>query len=247
LGPPDSLTLPDRVLSLVCMIGKRLYRWAWLLAVAAVGLFPASAQVPVPFNGIQAIINDTVISRDQVVGAAQSELAIAGRTATSEQQYLTRRAKILDDQLEQLIDRQLILDEFKEKGYSFPESYVDDQVRERIRRQFGGDRVALTKTLRAENRTFEQFKKEEREGMIIYQMSSRYVRDEIIISPKKRPVKKRSIVCNVCDRSDSGSRRGESSARQIDETMMAAMITWSNCGLAMRSRQKHRSGWRGPK
>jgi len=185
LGPPDSLTLPDRVLSLVCMIGKRLYRWAWLLAVAAVGLFPASAQVPVPFNGIQAIINDTVISRDQVLGAAQSELAIAGRTATSEQQYLTRRAKILDDQLEQLIDRQLILDEFKEKGYSFPESYVDDQVRERIRRQFGGDRVALTKTLRAENRTFEQFKKEEREGMIIYQMSSRYVRDEIIISPKK--------------------------------------------------------------
>ena len=116
MGPPDSLTLPDAVLSLVCMIGKRLYRWAWLLAVAAVGLFPASAQVPVPFNGIQAIINDTVISRDQVLGAAQSELAIAGRTATSEQQYLTRRAKILDDQLEQLIDRQLILDEFKEKG-----------------------------------------------------------------------------------------------------------------------------------
>jgi hypothetical protein len=103
------------------MIGKRLYRWAWL-AVAAVGLFaasalfPASAQIPVPFNGIQAIVNDTVISRDQVLGAAQRELAAAGRTATSEQQYLTRRGKILEDQLEQLIDRQLVLDEFKEKG-----------------------------------------------------------------------------------------------------------------------------------
>ncbi|NBP24985.1 MAG: hypothetical protein EBU81_10650, partial [Proteobacteria bacterium] len=168
------------------MIGKRLYRAAWLLAVAVMGwVCPASAQVPVPFNGIQAIVNDTVISRDQVLGAAQRELATAGRTATSEQQYLTRRAKILEDQLEQLIDRQLILDEFKEKGYSFPESYVDDQVRERIRRQFGGDRVALTKTLRAENRTFEQFKKEERDDMIVYQMSARYIRDEIIISPKK--------------------------------------------------------------
>ena len=69
------------------MIGKRLYRWAWL-AVAAVGWIPASAplpasaQVPVPFNGIQAIVNDTVISRDQVLGAAQRELATAGRTAT---------------------------------------------------------------------------------------------------------------------------------------------------------------------
>jgi peptidyl-prolyl cis-trans isomerase SurA len=184
------LTRPNAVPSLIRMIGKHLYRWAWL-AVAAVGLFPASAlfrasaQVPVPFNGIQAIVNDTVISRDQVLGAAQRELAAAGRAATSEQQYLTRRAKILDDQLEILIDRQLILDEFKEKGYSFPESYVDDQVRERIRRQFGGDRVALTKTLRAENRTFEQFKKEERDDMITYQMNARFIRDEIIISPKK--------------------------------------------------------------
>ena len=167
------------------MTGKRLYRWAWLLAMAMAWARPASAQAPVPFNGIQAIVNDRVISRDEVLGAAQRELAAAARTATSEQQYLTRRAKILEDQLEQLIDRQLILDEFKEKGYSFPESYVDDQVRDRIRRQFGGDRVALTKTLRAENRTFEQFKKEERDDMIVYQMSARYIRDEIIISPKK--------------------------------------------------------------
>jgi peptidyl-prolyl cis-trans isomerase SurA len=167
------------------MIGKRLFRWAWLLAIVAASMRPASAQAPVPFNGIQAIVNDRVISRDEVLGAAQRELTAAARTATSEQQYLTRRAKILEDQLEQLIDRQLILDEFKEKGYSFPESYVDDQVRERIRRQFGGDRVALTKTLRAENRTFEQFKKEERDDMIVYQMSARYIRDELIISPKK--------------------------------------------------------------
>lgn len=182
------------------MRGQRLCRQGvgrglgWMLGLAAALLAPlgllappdlARAQAPVPFNGIQAIVNDTVISRDQVLGAAQRELVAAGRTATSEQQYLARRAKILEDQLEQLIDRQLILDEFKEKGYAFPESYVDDQVRDRIRRQFGGDRVALTRTLRAENRTFEQFKKEERDDMIVYSMSARNIRDELIISPKK--------------------------------------------------------------
>jgi len=123
------------------MRGERLCRrgvgrvpgWMLGLALALLALTSGPdrvrAQAPVPFNGIQAIVNDTVISRDQVLGAAQRELVAAGRTATSEQQYLARRAKILEDQLEQLIDRQLILDEFKEKGYSFPESYVDDQVR----------------------------------------------------------------------------------------------------------------------
>lgn len=164
------------------MIRKRLCALAGVL-VLAVGA--ASAQVPVPFNGIQAIVNDTVITRDQVLGTAQRELGAAARTATSEDDYLRRRAKVLEDQLEQLIDRQLIVDEFKEKGYGFPDSLIDDMIRLRVKKDFNGDRVALTKTLRAENRTYEQFKKEEKEDFIIFQMTLKNIRDELVISPKK--------------------------------------------------------------
>ncbi len=164
------------------MIWKRVSLAASILATVAGVL---RAQVPIPFNGIQAIVNDTVITRDHVLGMAQRELVAAGRTATSEQDYLGRRAKILEDQLELLIDRQLILDEFKEKGYGFPDSLIDDMIKSRVKKDFGGDRVALTKTLRAENRTFEQFKKDEREEFIIYQMNVKNIRDALVISPKK--------------------------------------------------------------
>ena len=79
------------------MRGERLCRrgggrdLGWMLGLALALLALAStpdrarAQAPVPFNGIQAIVNDTVISRDQVLGAAQRELVTAGCTATSEQ------------------------------------------------------------------------------------------------------------------------------------------------------------------
>jgi len=176
------LTLPEAVPRLVSMIRNRL----WVLA-AAIGLAAASVrgQVPVPFNGIQAIVNDTVITRDHVLGSAQRELAAAARTARTEDDYLKRRARILEDQLEQLIDRQLIVDEFKEKGYGFPDSLIDDMIKLRVKKDFGGDRVALTKTLRAENRTYEQFKKDEKEDFIIFQMTLKNVRDELTISPKK--------------------------------------------------------------
>jgi len=184
-GPGDPnprLTLRTAVPSLAIMIRKRLCALAGIL-ILAVGA--ASAQVPVPFNGIQAIVNDTVITRDQVLGTAQRELAAAARTSSGEDDYLRRRAKVLEDQLEQLIDRQLIVDEFKEKGYGFPDSLIDDMIKLRVKKDFGGDRVALTKTLRAENRTYEQFKKEEKEDFIIFQMTLKNIRDELVISPRK--------------------------------------------------------------
>ena len=78
------MTLPGAVPSVGRMTGKRLFRWAWLLAIVAASMRPASAQAPVPFNGIQAIVNDRVISRDEVLGAAQRELTAAARTRSEE-------------------------------------------------------------------------------------------------------------------------------------------------------------------
>ena len=69
----------------------------------------------------------------------------------------------------------------------------------------------------------------------------------VLISQKKRTVKKRSIFLSACARSDSLSRRGESRARQIEETMMARITTWSNLGCLIAQRHSRRSGFCGPK
>ena len=68
-----------------------------------------------------------------------------------------------------------------------------------------------------------------------------------LISQKKSAVKNRSIFLRTCATWLVGSRRGESTARQIDETMMATMTIWSNFGCRMAQRHSRRSRLCGPK
>ncbi|MSU33425.1 MAG: hypothetical protein EXS25_12410 [Pedosphaera sp.] len=142
-------------------------------------------QQGVQFNSIRVIVNRTVITRDHVLGVSQREIMAARGISDSDAAFVLRRTKIEEDQLEQMIDRQLIVDEFREKGYRFPDSLIDDLIKARIKQEYGGDRVALTKTLRAQNRTFEEFKREINEDFIVSQMVRQNIQEELVISPKK--------------------------------------------------------------
>lgn len=84
--------------------------------------------------------------------------------------------------LERLIDRQLIIHEFETEGYSIPESVIDDQVQDRIRRQYG-DRLTLTKTLQARGITYESFRKEIRQKVIVDALTARKVNSVVLVSP----------------------------------------------------------------
>lgn len=164
------------------MMRDNLFRLGILLVLLN---WRALGQQDVQFNSINAIVNRTVITRDHVLGVSQREIMAANRITDNDAEFVLRRAKIVEDQLEQMIDRQLIVDEFREKGYRFPDSLIDDLIKARIKQEFGGDRVALTKTLRAQNRTFEEFKREINEDFIVSQMVRQNIQEELIISPKK--------------------------------------------------------------
>jgi parvulin-like peptidyl-prolyl isomerase len=164
------------------MMSDNLFRLGILLVLLN---WRALGQQDVQFNSINAIVNRTVITRDHVLGVSQREIMAANRITDNDAEFVLRRAKIVEDQLEQMIDRQLIVDEFREKGYRFPDSLIDDLIKARIKQDFGGDRVALTKTLRAQNRTFEEFKREINEDFIVSQMVRQNIQEELIISPKK--------------------------------------------------------------
>ena len=58
--------------------------------------------------------------------------------------------------LNDLIDRQLIVQEFKKKEYSIPEYVVDDQIQNIIKDDFAGDRQAFLRTLNAQGYHDEQ-------------------------------------------------------------------------------------------
>ncbi|HEV2434688.1 MAG TPA: peptidylprolyl isomerase [Verrucomicrobiae bacterium] len=139
-------------------------------------------------DGILAIVNNTVITREQVadyvapaIDALRQEYASSGSVPGDLEQ---KASDVFNDGLEQLIERQLILHDFDVEGYKMPDSYVDQLVQDRIRERYG-DRITLMKTLQAQGMTFEQFRKSVRDQYIEYEMRRKYVSQEIVISPYK--------------------------------------------------------------
>jgi len=149
-------------------------------------LCPGPRLHAVMVDGVLAVINDTAITRQQVeafiapaIDALRREYA--GQPEAAFQQKLTGA---LNDGLEQLVERQLILHAFDTEGYRLPDSVVDQLVQDRIRERFS-DRVTLMKTLQAQGETFEAFRKDVRDQYIVSALRSKNISQEIIISPYK--------------------------------------------------------------
>jgi len=145
----------------------------------------ALAQRADVIDGIAAIVNNDVVTISQVrelVGARERSLREIYSGAELENKIKEMRLAAIKD----LIDRQLILQEFKklqEKGASIPDYIVDDRVQAIIRQEFGGDRAAFVRTLQAQGYTMTRFKEIEKEKIIVQAMRQSKVDDNFVISP----------------------------------------------------------------
>jgi peptidyl-prolyl cis-trans isomerase SurA len=154
-----------------------------VLALAFAG--SALAQRVEVIDGIAAIVNNDVVTFSQVrelVGARERSLREIYSGTELENKLKEMRLSAIKD----LIDRQLILQEFKklqEKGASIPDYIVDDRVQAIIRQEFGGDRSAFVRTLQAQGFTLTRFKEIEREKIVIQAMRQSKVDNNFVISP----------------------------------------------------------------
>lgn len=156
-----------------------------ILAGLLTGLGPVAAAGPELVNGILAVVNRTIITEKEAREFIEPALvALQRQPGVTAQIYNERARDIYKDGLGQLIERQLMLDDFKTAGYSFPESIIEDFVQDRIRERYG-DRVKLIKTLEAQNTTYEQFRTDIRDQFIVEQMRLKNVSSAVIISPFK--------------------------------------------------------------
>jgi peptidyl-prolyl cis-trans isomerase SurA len=163
----------------------KMFRFVLVLALAFGSGRCLHAQTTNVTDGIVAVVNDTVITRYQVWDyIAPARETLTRQYASQPAMYQQKFNEVVNDGLEQLIERQLILHDFFTEGYRMPESYLDQLVQARIREIYS-DRVRLMKTLQAEGRTFESFREDIRDQAIVTFMRSKYVAQEIVISPYK--------------------------------------------------------------
>jgi parvulin-like peptidyl-prolyl isomerase len=204
-----------------------------LTAFGGIAPLPAAEEV---INGIAAIVNGDVVTFSQV-----RELVAAQQKSASEiyqgEELLKKIKEMRDHAIQDLIDRDLILQEFKKKEFNIPSYIVDDSIQRIIRQEFGGDRTAFVKTLQAQGYTMARFRDNEKDKITVQAMRQSKTSENIIVSPVKireyyekhsasystpAQVKLRMIVLKE---GDSASGSGDaSSSTSISKKQMAAEI-----------------------
>lgn len=153
--------------------------------MALASISPSIAQQAEIIDGVAAIVNNDVITISQVrelVGARERALREAYKGPDLVDRIKEMRLAALKD----LVDRQLIIQEFKkmqEKGANIPDYVIEDRVRGIIREEFGGDRAAFIRTLQAQGYTLTRFKEIEKEKIIVQAMRQAKLTDNFVVSP----------------------------------------------------------------
>lgn len=154
------------------------------LIMATLCVFATTASAGEILDGVAAIANDRVITYSEVREYVQPVVQQLRRNYNGSNLVAKVQAAQMDA-LNNLIERALIIQEFKDKGYSIPETVIDEQFNDVIANDFGGDRTAFIKTLQAQNMTVSQYRDQLRDRVIVQAMRNSKTQKEVVVSPYK--------------------------------------------------------------
>jgi parvulin-like peptidyl-prolyl isomerase len=141
-------------------------------------------------SGISVVVDNSVITYAEIEDGVAPRVATVLRLYGDDpQKYDDAVLKLRSQEIERLVEDKLIVHEFVTAGYSTNvlEAFIDDIIHKEIQDTYYGDRARLIKTLEAEGKTYETFRRDEREKFIIRYMNSQNSSNphKILISPLK--------------------------------------------------------------
>src|SRR5437867_2281059 len=154
---------------------------AVVAAAVTVGGVASAGEI---LDGVAAIANDRIITYSEVREYVQPVVQQLRRNYSGSNLVEKVRTAQMDA-LNNLIERALIIQEFKDKGYSIPETVIDEQFNDVIVSDFGGDRATFIKTLQAQNMTVSQYRDQLRDRVVVQAMRNRKTQNEVVVSPYK--------------------------------------------------------------
>lgn len=159
-------------------------RIALLPALLLAASLPSGPQLhaqtagPVEVNGIAAKVNGRVITKNQVsfmLAPVYAQLAaqFPRRGAEFEKQFNEAKGKIIQE----LVDRQIILAEFKQLGASIKPYIIDQEIKRQMRELYNGDDAKFREELKRSRLTMEGYREMTREKMIVQAMRAQQFSD----------------------------------------------------------------------
>jgi peptidyl-prolyl cis-trans isomerase SurA len=163
------------------MASKLLFSLLFAIGLAVPQVRAADPEV---IDGVAAVVNGDVITFSQVQEVSGPRERTLREQLTG-QELIDKIKEARLAALNDLIDRQLILQEFKKKEYSLPEYVVDDQVQNIIKDDFAGDRQAFLRTLNAQGYTINKFREMQRDKVIVGAMRQNNVKGTFTATPQQ--------------------------------------------------------------
>ncbi|MGF1678101.1 MAG: peptidylprolyl isomerase [Candidatus Methylacidiphilales bacterium] len=133
-------------------------------------------------DGVAAVVNKKVITFSEVRKQVDPIEAQYKEILTG-MELMERVKEARLNALKSLVERELIIQEFNDKGFFIPDNVVEDRIVNIVREQYEGDRPALIRTLQANGISVKQFKEQIREQIIVQAMRGRNVSSAVIVSP----------------------------------------------------------------
>jgi peptidyl-prolyl cis-trans isomerase SurA len=139
---------------------------------------------PEVIDGVAAVVNGDVITFSQVQEVSGPRERTLREQVTG-QELIDKIKEARLAALNDLIDRQLILQEFKKKEYTLPEYVVEEQVQNIIKDDFAGDRQSFLRTLNAQGYTINKFREMQRDKVIVGAMRQNNVKGTFTATPQQ--------------------------------------------------------------
>ncbi len=158
---------------------------AFLAALLVLVLPPAALRAEGDLvDGVAAIVNGDVITLSQVRElVAVRERALRGSLRGQELIDKVKEARLAS--LKDLIDRQLILQDFKKQGFNIPDRVIEQRINDLVKEEFGGDRKAFVNMLLAQSYTLQKFRDLEKDKVIVQAMRQKYASPNLVVSPQR--------------------------------------------------------------
>lgn len=135
-------------------------------------------------NGIAAIVEDKVITVDDVRREIAPLINQLQREARNEREFNEKLEQLQDEVIQSLIDRVLIVKEFrKDEKKHIPESFIDNQLADILSEQFDNDRSKFLAYLHSRGTTLREYRREVEEDIIYRYMKQEQLKSQSIVSP----------------------------------------------------------------
>lgn len=135
-------------------------------------------------NGIVAVAEDQIITVADVMREVGPTLAGIQQRARNEKEYAELVEEAYDSTIQSLIDRVLIIKEFrKDEKRQIPSSYVDNAIADELAGRWEGDRSKYLAYLRAQGKTQRDYRRDTEEDIIYQYMQGQQRKSQSVVSP----------------------------------------------------------------